>query len=69
MIDTYASILGKYGDMGYRIEEDGDHSLLVYFKELFLEEVKQTAYYLIPEAIQRICQEHFDLINGLADFG
>jgi len=63
------AVLGDYADMGFKLIEDDDHVVEIYFKEKRISRLYQTAKNLTVEVIRRICQQHLDGMNRLVDFG
>ena len=53
--------LGEWADRGYKLQEEGDHTAIIFFKEKYVARISQHAS---VQAIRELCQKHWDSLNG-----
>jgi len=62
MKGTLEEILEDYADLGFRLEEEGDHIVTLYFKEDRIANFNQAR--VTKEVIWQVCQGYMDRLNG-----
>jgi len=55
-------ILEDYADLGFRLEEEGDHTISLYFKENWIARFNQTM--VTKETIWEGCEGYMNKLNG-----
>ena len=63
-------ILGEYADQGFSLEEDGDHTLLLYFKDLDKEIATFSQLGPTEHQLRETCRQYLARLNnpvGAAD--
>jgi len=56
------NILEDYVDLGFRLEEEGDHTISLYFKEDWIARFNQTT--VTKGTIWEVCEGYMDKLNG-----
>lgn len=54
--------LGEYQTRGFRLVEDGDHFLRLYYQDSILEVFSQARGTIL--ALHRTCQEHLEMLDA-----
>lgn len=59
---TLDEVLEDYADLGFRLEEEADHIISLYFKEDWIASFNQTR--VTKEILWQVCQGYLDGLNG-----
>ena len=59
---TLDEVLGDYADLGFQLEEEGDHIISLWFKEDWIANFNQAR--VTKEIIWQVCQGYLDRLNG-----
>jgi len=62
MTTKIKDILEDYADLGFRLVEEADHVLVLFFKEDWIASFNQTK--VKKEVIWAVCQGYLDGLNG-----